>query len=168
MELAARARASVHWSKTMLNSVSKTTTSLMALIPHPVERIMKHWKSPVYAFYERVPRVSYVGGRRCHEFYCAARKCNYKSRRFLDNSNKASTGNLILHVKSCWGKEAWNAAKQCHNARDAREKVTKPLMGLGSTPGKRMRGNSGKGRVRVSHSRSMFTKAETRCVARHK
>lgn len=117
---------------------------------------MKEWKSPVYAFYEPVPRVVSIEGRRCHEFYCVARKCNYMSRRFRDTLSRASTGNLILHVRTCWGEEAWNAAKKCRNATDAREKVTKPLLKAGLVGVRKKR--------KVPHFHRVPPKAETRCV----
>jgi hypothetical protein len=125
---------------------------------YPVERLMKEWKSPVYAFYEPVPRISSIGGRRCHEFHCVAHRCNYISRRFRDTLSKASTGNLILHVKSCWGEEAWNAARKCQNATDAREEVTKPLLKSGLVGIRKKR--------KVPHFHRVPTKAETRCVHR--
>jgi hypothetical protein len=128
----------------------------MVLIP-PVARLMKGWRSPVYAFYEPVPRIVHIGGRRCHEFHCLARRCHHKHRRLRDTSYSSSTGKLVMHVKSCWGEEAWNAAKRCQNATDARERVTKPLLKSGAAGKRRGKGN-------VFHSRRVPTKAETRCV----
>jgi hypothetical protein len=99
-----------------------------------------------------------VKGRRCHEFKCAARGCKYTSRRYLDTKDKASTGNLIKHAKSCWGDEAWNAAIDCKNAADARANVTNPIKKSGSITSAFKR--SGKGKVTYSHR--MLTKSETK------
>jgi hypothetical protein len=129
----------------------------MVLILYPVARLMKGWRSPVYAFYEPVPRIVHIGGRRCHEFHCLARRCHHKHRRFRDTSYSSSTGTLVLHVKSCWGEDAWNAAKRCRNATDAREKVTKPLLKSGAA-GKR------RGKGKVFHFRRVSAKAEIRYV----
>lgn len=126
-----------------MNSVSKTQLHhLMVLIPYSVARLMKGWRSPVYAFYEPVPKIVHIGGRRCHEFHCLARRCHHKHRRFRDKSDSSSTGKLVKHVKSCWGEDAWNAAKRCRNATDARERVTKPLLKSGAAGKRRGKGKA--------------------------
>jgi hypothetical protein len=134
---------------------------IMELGAHNVimtECLSKDWKSPIYAFYESVPEIHYINNRRCHEFKCAARRCKYKARRYLDTKDKASTGNLIKHVRSCWGEEAWIAASDCKDANEARQSVTKPMAKTGSitTTFKRI----GKGKVTYSHR--MHMKTETK------
>lgn len=125
-----------------------------------IEQLSKDWKSPVYAFYEPNPEVTYINNRHCHEFKCAARGCKYRSRRYLDTKDKSSTGNLIKHTRSCWGEEAWAAANKCRNAAEAREAVTKPLATSGSITAvfKRM------GNKKVTYSHRMHTKSETKYV----
>lgn len=88
----------------------------------------KAWTSPVYAFYDPIPEIIYVEGRRCHVFKCSAQGCKYISRRFLATKDKSSTSNLIKHVKAChgWGEEVWAAAVGCSTAKEARETITKP------------------------------------------
>ena len=95
------------------------------------ERVSKDWRSPVYAFYHPVPKITYIDERRCHEFKCAAGGCKYIIRRYLDTKDKSSTGNMVKHAKKCWGDE-WVAASQCQNAAEARLRVTKPTASSGS------------------------------------
>ena len=123
-----------------------------------LERLSKEWKSPVYAFYQLIPEHTQVKGCPCHEFKCAARGCKYKSQCYLDTKDKASTGNLIKHAKSCWGNEAWNTANECKNAMDARATVTNPIKRSGSITSifKWM----GKGKVTYTHR--MHMKSETK------
>jgi hypothetical protein len=123
-----------------------------------IDQLSKEWKSPIYAFYKPIPNVAKVKGRPCHEFMCAARGCKYTSRRYLDTKDKASTGNLIKHAKSCWGDEAWKAANECNNATDARATVTNPIRKSGSITASFKR--CGKGKVTYSHR--MHTKSETK------
>ena len=82
---------------------------------------MKQWTYPVYAFYEALPDIQYVEGRCAHVFACAAKSCTYKCRHFLNGPDRSLTGNLIKHVKSCWGE----AATAC-------ESVVKPLTTTGT------------------------------------
>jgi hypothetical protein len=139
------------------NSQHKSATNILTMC---LAHLSKEWKSPVYAFYEPVPTVTYVNNRRCHEFKCAGRGCKYKSRRYLDTKDKASTGNLIKHAKSCWGDEAWNAANQCRNVMEARKMVTRPLVKSGSITAMFKR----KGKGKVTYSLRMHSKTETKFV----
>ena len=125
---------------------------------HSIDRERKEWKSPVYAFYEPIPEVTCIKGRRCHEFRCAGRGCKYISRRYLDTKDKASTGNLIKHAKSCWGDEAWIAANDCKNATEARSRVTNPIKRSGSITSAFKRTGSGK----VTYQNRLLTKGETK------
>ena len=134
------------------------TIPIVTVLTICIERLSKDWKSPIYAFYEPLPEVVNIKGRRCHEFKCAARGCNYKSWCYLDTKDKSSTGNLIKHVKSCWGDEAWMAANDCKNAAEARETITKPIARSGSITAIFKRNSKGK----VTYSHRMHTKTETK------
>ena len=120
--------------------------------------MMKQWTSPVYAFYHPIPDIVYVNGRRAHVFKCAAKSCTYKCRRFLDGHDRSSTGNLIKHVKSCWGNAAYEAAKDCQHANDARESVVKPL----TTSGTITAAFDRKGKGKVNYRHRQHTKTETK------
>lgn len=133
-------------------------TNINCALTFGIDRLSKEWKSPIYAFYGPIPEITHVKGRRCHEFKCAARGCKYKSRRYLDTKDKASTGNLIKHAKSCWGDEAWKTANECKNATEARATVTNPIKKSGSITASFKR--TGKGKVTYSHR--MHTKSETK------
>lgn len=122
--------------------------------------MMKAWTSPIYAFYEPIPSIEYIDSCRCHVFKCAGRGCKFTSRRYLDTKDKSSTGNLVRHVKVCWGKECWVAANACHTAEEARESVTKPYNISGSITASFSR--TGKGKVTYSHR--CHTKAKTKYV----
>ena len=67
--------------------------------------MMKEWNSPIYAFFSSMPDIEYVSQRRCHVFKCLGKGCVHKIRRFLDMGDKASTGNMRKHVRSCWGSD---------------------------------------------------------------
>ncbi|KAF8882315.1 hypothetical protein CPB84DRAFT_1750936 [Gymnopilus junonius] len=86
-----------------------------------LETSKKKWTSPIYAFYEPVPGPTYNNKRRCHEFKCLGRSCKYTARCYLDTKDKSSTGNLITHVKSCWGEPTWEAAKLLNNADEVNQ-----------------------------------------------
>ncbi|KAN0082815.1 hypothetical protein V8E55_008610 [Tylopilus felleus] len=60
-----------------------------------LQQIMKEWNSPIYAFFSSMPDIE----------YCLGKGCVHKIRCFLDMGNKASTGNLRKHVRSCWGSD---------------------------------------------------------------
>lgn len=119
---------------------------------------MKRWTSPIYAFYQAIPNIEYVNGRRAHVFKCAAKSCTYKCRRFLDGPDRSSTGNLIKHVKSCWGDAAYEAAVDCQHANDARESVIKLLMTTGTITVAFNR----KEKAKVSYRHRQHTKTETK------
>jgi hypothetical protein len=127
---------------------------------HVVEKMSKTWTSPVYGFFGPIPTIDYINDRRCHVFKCSGRGCKFTARRYLDTGDKASTGNLIRHVKACWGEDAWTAALACRNAEDARNLVIKPLaMNQSITAVFERKGNR-KGKVTYSHVQ--HTRAETK------
>jgi hypothetical protein len=133
---------------------------IMELEAHDVtmtEHLSKDWKSPIYVFYEPVPKISYIDECCCHKFKCAAPACGckYKGSQYLDTKDKALTGNLIKHAWSCWGEEAWIAASNCKDVNEVRESVTKSMAKTGSVTAifKRL----GKGKVTYSHHMHMKT-----------
>ena len=71
---------------------------------------MRSWDAPVYGFYEPIPEIEEVGGRRCHVFICAAAGCRHKIRRYLDTHDKASTSALRNHSEKCWDSPNGNVA----------------------------------------------------------
>lgn len=125
---------------------------------HEPEKMSKQWTSPVYAFFEPIPVIENVNGRRCHVFKCCARGCKFTARRFLDKGDKSSTGNLIRHVKNCWREDAWIAASACRNADDAQKSVTLPLVRNGTITGVFER----KGKGKVTYSHVQHTREETK------
>ena len=97
-----------------------------------LEQLCKDWKSPIYAFYQPIPDVTYINKQCCHEFKCTTCGCKFKARCYLDTKDKSLMGNLIKHACSCWGEKAWAAANKCKDAKEARVIVTKPLAKNGS------------------------------------
>ena len=85
--------------------------------------MMKEWKSAIYAFYSPVPEIQYVAGRRCHIFKCLRKSCKHQVQRFLNTADKGLMSNMWKHVKSCWGKDALNTAKEVVNLDIAHEVV---------------------------------------------
>jgi len=121
-------------------------------------QMMKQWTSPVYTFYEAIPDIQYIAGHHMHVFKYAAKSCSYNCWRFLDGPDCSSTGNLIKHVKSCWGKAAYEAAMACQHAKDARESVIKPL----TTTGTITAAFEQKGKGKVTYWHRQHTKKETK------
>ena len=67
------------------------------------------WNSPIYAFFEPLPKVTVIKDWQCHEFICSVPICkgNGSDKRvvqcFLDKANKCSTSNMRKHARHCWG-----------------------------------------------------------------
>ena len=96
-----------------------------------VERLLKDWNAPIYAFFKPTPLIDYVDNRRVHVFVCTALHCKGKFGRhvqqYLDTGDAKSTSNLRRHAKGCWGSKAIDAAsetKDVYAACDAMAKVT--------------------------------------------
>jgi hypothetical protein len=141
--------------------VSKAIPLSIEMLTTSSERMSKAWKSPAYAFFEPIPDIEYKNGRRSHVFKCASKSCKFTCRRFLDTGDKTSTGNLLKHIRKCWGAEALKAALACKDCSEAAKVVVKRLKpvamsGSIATSSKR----EGKGIVTYSHK--MHTEAETR------
>ncbi|KAG2088739.1 uncharacterized protein F5147DRAFT_587475 [Suillus discolor] len=128
------------------------------LVNENIERLMKEWTSPVYAFFDPTPRIIENDGCWAHEFKCSARGCKTTIRRYLDKKDARSTGNMRKHVKSCWGDVVLQAAD---DAKDASEVHTKIIPGI-------LRNRSitasfeRKGKGKVTYSNRQHTRAETK------
>ncbi|KAG6913256.1 hypothetical protein DXG01_008365 [Tephrocybe rancida] len=123
-------------------------------------RMSKKWTSIAYAFYEPIPKIIYDKlGNRGHQFTCAAKGCRYKANRFLNTKDRSSTSNLIKHVKSCWGQEAWDGAVTCGDA----DTVRKALSDKGNLKsGSIFKIFQRKGKAQVTFSHRQHTRSETR------
>jgi len=64
------------------------------LISQWIEQLKKEWISLVYAFFDPIPIIHEIDGRRVHEFKCQARACKAKIHRYLDTKDAQSTGNM--------------------------------------------------------------------------
>ena len=124
----------------------------------PSERLSKKWTAPIYAFYHPVPEIVYVDGRRCHVFTCTEKSCKFRCRRYLDKGDSNSTGNLRIHVKTCWGEEALKAAESVGSVAGARENVVQSLNQSGSISVCFER----QGKGQVTYSNRQHTRTETR------
>ena len=89
------------------------------------ERLGKDWISPIYVFFNRVPRIEHIDGRRVHVFECMASHCKGRNGRdvchFLDTGDAKSTSGLCRHAKMCWGDEAVSATDKTKDLEGARE-----------------------------------------------
>ena len=95
------------WVSLILYSVNLDKQLTLIIL----DRLIEEWTSPVYAFFGKIPDISYVNGRCVHEFRCSAKSCKAKGvhkrivRRYLDTSDCKSTSNLKRHATMCWGAE---------------------------------------------------------------
>jgi hypothetical protein len=93
------------------------------------ERLGKDWISPIYVFFNRVPRIEHIDGRCVHVFMCAASHCKGRNGRdvhhFLDTGDAKSTSGLRRHAKMCWGDEAVCAADETKDLEGACEVLKK-------------------------------------------
>jgi hypothetical protein len=115
----------------------------------------------VYAFFDPVPSIEYIGGRRSHAFRCTAKSCKMREptvRRFLDKGDAKSTSNLRKHAKKCWGDDVVASADNASCADDVRRtglggKLSSSLITAAFE-------RSGKGKVTYSHIQ--HTRTESR------
>jgi len=123
--------------------------------------------SPIYAFFRPTPSIETVDGRRVHEFECSASHCKGHGknprivRRYLDTSDRNSTGNLRKHARVCWGEEILSGADACGDhdiARKGLDKAKKLQDRSITTSFERQ----GKGKLTFSHRQ--HTKIQTRFV----
>ncbi|KAG1825327.1 hypothetical protein DFJ58DRAFT_672728, partial [Suillus subalutaceus] len=83
-------------------------------------RLQKGWTSLVYTFFKPTPSIEYTDGRRSHVFKCLGKGCKQRIQRYLDKGDMKSTSNMVEHVKSCWGKTAYEAAQEAKTTASAR------------------------------------------------
>jgi hypothetical protein len=108
-----------------------------------------------------------IDKRRVHEFKCSASNCKGRGkqprvvRRYLDTTDRNSTGNLRKHARQCWGDEILLGADTCGDLDSTREglaKAKKLQDGSITTAFER----KGKGKVTFSHRQ--HDKTQTRFV----
>ncbi|KAF8131085.1 hypothetical protein EV363DRAFT_1165668, partial [Boletus edulis] len=119
-------------------------------------RLQKEWTSPVYAFFDPIPAIREINGRRVHEFTCSARGCKVKVRRYLDTLDARSTSNMRKHVKGCWGTDALEAADSAKDVDEARTKIAGSILRDGSITAAFER----KGKGKISYSHRQHTRVE--------
>lgn len=155
----------------MQNLVSLKTSryndEIIAYLSH-IARMMKGWRSNVYAFFQPTPEVVYRKDkkthkdRKCHVFTCLGRGCQLKDgiARYMDTGDSQSTSNLRKHVKLCkgWGEEVLKTVEEAENVQVAREKITDPFRRNGTITTLFERNNKSK----VTYSPRAHTKTETR------
>ena len=128
-----------------------------------LDRLIEEWTSPIYAFFGKIPDISYVNGRCVHEFRCSAQSCKAKGvnkrivRRYLDTTDCRSTSNLKHHATMCWG------AENVERALDAKVDIEGARVFLaGLKDGSLTAAFERTGKGKVSYSHRQHTKAETR------
>jgi hypothetical protein len=120
--------------------------------------MMKDWSSPVYAFFDPLPKIVTIDGRGAHEFKCQAKGCKAKVRRFLDKGDAHSTGNMCKHVRSCWGADVLRAADEAKDANEVWSKIVGSVLRDRTITASFAR----KGKGKVTYSHRQHTRAETR------
>jgi hypothetical protein len=136
------------------------------------DRLLKEWNAPVYAFFNPVPSIDYVGNppRRVHIFECNAKACIGKGmnrrhvRRFLDTADGKSTSNLRRHAKICWGEEAVAGADTVKSHGATRQIVEKSLRMRDGSIAVMFKSLKGKGKVTYSHRQHTKTEARYNLV----
>jgi hypothetical protein len=113
-------------------------------------------------FFKETPSITYIKGRRVHEFECAATRCMGKGNgrivcHYLDTGDAKSTGNLRKHAKICWGEDAVAAADDMRNVQAAREALRK--MGSRNSSITDAFEWVAKGKVTYSHTQHTATEA---------
>jgi hypothetical protein len=140
---------------------------IICLLYINADHLLKDWNAPVYAFFDPVPSINYVGNLARHAcvFKCNAKGCKGKGLnqwhvwRYLDTADGKSTSNLCHHVKICWGKEAvagTDAAKLHSVACEIIEKSLRMQDGSFTTMFEHVKGN---GKVAYSHKQHTKTGA---------
>ena len=115
-----------------------------------------------------MPSIVTIDGQRVHEFTCTTSGCKGRGRnprivrRYLDTSDRNSTGNLRKHARLCWGDENVLGADACgnlDNARDGLDNAKKLKDGSITAAFDR------KGKGNVTFSIRQHDKVQTRSVA---
>ena len=122
----------------------------------------RQWTSVTYAFFDPIPNIEHIDGRRCHIFKCAAKSCKYTCCRFLYGKDAQSTGNMRRHAKSCWGEAAVSAADNAKDVSEAHEKIMKGIQLDGSITALFER----KDKDKVTFSHRQHTRTQTKYVGK--
>lgn len=128
---------------------------------------MNEWTAPIYAFFEPIPVVNHVDGRRMHTFKCLAKSCKGKGKngrlvnRYLDTSDKKSTGNLRKHAKLCFGDDVLQDADATRDVSKTREILAKNPENLRDGSLSSMLQSHAKTK-KVTYSHRQHTKTETK------
>lgn len=134
------------------------------LILSNLARLEKEWRSPIYAFFRPKADITYVDGRRAHDFTCSAKHCKGRGqnprlvRRYLDKTDSKSTSGLRRHAKICWGEEIIERAAESKNIEEARKALKEAKLVDGSITAVFERTGKGK----VTYSARQHTRSETR------
>jgi len=126
----------------------------------PTDHLQKDWTSLVYAFFDPIPTIRVIDGRRIHEFRCSACGCKARIRRYLDTKDAHSTGNMQKHVWSCWGEDVLSAAHGAKDVTEVRTRIVGSILHNGSITVAFERKNKGQ----VTYSNRQHTRAKTRYV----
>jgi hypothetical protein len=62
--------------------------------PNLTECMSCKWVSCIYAFFEAIPIIEYVDGRKCHTFKCLGKRCKHQAHHYLGGKDALSTGNM--------------------------------------------------------------------------
>jgi hypothetical protein len=147
--------------------VSQSKLDSSSHLIFPLDRLSKNWVSPIYAFFQPTPSAITVDGCRIHEFKCTATHCKGRGRnarlirRYLDTSDRNSTGSLRKHAWLCWGEEVLQGADACGDVNSTRQALSKAkILKNGSITTAFER--KGKGQLTFSHRQ--HEKPQTRFV----
>ncbi|KAG2094206.1 uncharacterized protein F5147DRAFT_747828 [Suillus discolor] len=123
-----------------------------------MERLIKEWNSPIYTFFDPIPAIETINGRRAHAFKCMAKGCKVRICRFLDKKDAHLTSNMRKHIKSCWGEGVLEAACEAKNTEEVRTKIVTSILCNGSITSSFER----KGKGKVTYSHRQHTRTETK------
>lgn len=93
-------------------------------------------------------------------FGCLATGCKHKIRRFLDTSDRASTGNMRKHVRSCWGEDILKMISEAKDLETARNGVKNYAVNGSITIAFER-----KGQGKATYSHKQHSRTETKYVA---
>ncbi len=125
--------------------------------------MQKGWTSPIYAFFDYNIAITYIEGRPCVDFICAAMNCKNPKRQhvrqYLDKKDKGSTSNLRRHAIKCFGLDTVRRSQ--NSTIDAVRKGLAGFLQNGTIP---MAFEASASRGVVSYSNQPISKVETQCV----
>ena len=133
-----------------------------------LERLSQMWNSPIYAFFEPLPKITVINGQQSHEFICSAPICkgNGSDKRvvwhFLDKADKGSTSNMRKHAQHCWGNDIIKKADEAKHELtldNIREGLKEAKMEDGSIVA--FFDRKGKGRVKYMLHQHTYAEAQS-------